>query len=126
MTMRSVRQSFTVLGSWWLDVKLGIRLLIKYPGLALTGGVGIAVAVAIATGAFSVIHGNFRASSLPLDEGDRIVSIELWNALASKPERRSLYDFHGWREGLRSVQEISAFRTITPNLILPGVPPESV
>jgi len=119
-------RSFRALDSWWLDVKLGVRMLVKYPGLALAGGAGIAVAVAIAAGGFSVIYGNFLASSLPLDEGDRIVSIEIWDSAANKPERRSLYDYHVWRAGLRSVLEISAFRTLTPNLMAPGVQPESV
>jgi hypothetical protein len=41
---------FRVTDSWWLDVKLGVRMLVKYPGLALAGGAGIAVAVAIAAG----------------------------------------------------------------------------
>jgi len=68
-----------VLDSWWLDVNLGIRMPIKYPGLALSGGIGIAVTVAIAAGGFSVVQRNFLASSLPLDEGGRIVSIELWD-----------------------------------------------
>ena len=54
------------LDSWWLDVKLGIRMLIKYPGLALAGGAGISVAVAITVGAFSVIYSAFLISSLPL------------------------------------------------------------
>jgi putative ABC transport system permease protein len=115
-----------LLDSWWLDVKLGLRMLIKYPGLALAGGAGIAVAVAIAVGGFSFIHGNFMASSLPLEEGSRIVSIEIWDSAAGKPEGRSLYEYHVWREGLKSVREISAFRTITPNLIAPGTQPESV
>jgi predicted permease len=114
------------LDSWWLDVKLGLRMLVKYPGLALAGGAGIAVAVAIAAGGFSVIYGNFLASSLPLEEGDRIVSIEIWDSAANKPEGRSLYDYHVWREGLKSAQEISAFRTLTPNLIAPDAQPESV
>lgn len=100
-------------------------MLVKYPGLALAGGAGIAVAVAIATGGFSVIYGNFLAS-LPLEEGGRIVSIQIWDSVANKPERRSLYDFHLWREGLKFVREISAFRTITPNLIARGAQPESV
>jgi predicted permease len=120
--MRSIR----ALDSWWLDVKLGIRMLIKYPGLALAGGAGIAVAVAIAVGGFSLIYGTFLVSSLPLEEGDRIVAIEIWDSAAGRPETRSLYDYHVWREGLKSVQEISAFRTLNPNLIVPGVQPESV
>lgn len=115
-----------ILKSWRLDVKLGIRLLIKYPGLALSGSIGIAVAVAIAVGGFSVVQRNFRASSLPFEGSDRIVSIELWDSLASRPEQRSLRDFHLWREGLKSIQEVSAYRTLTLNLTAPGVPPESV
>jgi len=112
--------------SWWLDVKLGVRMLVKYPGLALAGGAGIAVVVAIATGAYSFIYSNLLVSSLPLEEGDRIVSIEIWDAEAGKPELRSLYDYHVWREGLKSVQDISAFRILAPNLIAPGAQPESV
>jgi predicted permease len=119
-------RSFRALDSWWLDVKLGVRMLIKYPGLALAGGAGIAVAVAIAAGGFSVIYGNFLASALPLEEGNRIVSIEIWDSAANKPERRSLYDYHVWREWLKSIEQISAFRTLTPNLIAPGAQPESV
>jgi predicted permease len=109
-----------------LDVKLGVRMLIKYPGLALVGAFGIAVAVAIAAGGFSVIYGNFLAPSLPLEEGDRIVSIEIWDSAANKPERHILHDYHVWRDELKSIQEIGAFRTVTPNLIAPGARPQSV
>lgn len=112
--------------SWWLDVKLGVRMLVKYPGLALVGGIGIAVAVAIAAGGFSVVYGNFRPSSLPLEESDRIVAIEVWDAAASNTERRLLHDYLGWREELKSIQELGAFRTVTPNLIAPGAQPGSV
>jgi hypothetical protein len=93
-------RSFRALDSWWLDVKLGVRMLVKYPGLALAGGAGIAVAVALAAGGYSAIYGMFLVSSLPLEEGDRIVSIEIWDAAAGEPERRSLYDYYVWREGL--------------------------
>lgn len=114
------------LDSWWLDVKLGVRMLIKYPGLTLVGGFGIAVAVAIAAGAYSFIHGNFLAPSLPLEEGDRIISIEIWDSAANRPDRRILHEYRVWREELQSVQPIGAFRTITPNLITPGEQPVSV
>ena len=101
-------------------------MLVKYPGLALAGVSGIAVAVAIAAGAFSLIYGNFLTTAVPLDEGDRLVSIELWDASANKPETRLLRDFTIWRDQLKSVQNTGAFRVTTPNLIAPGAPPESV
>src|SRR5688572_14831004 len=110
-------------GSVRLDVKLGVRMLIKYPGLALVGAFGIAVAVAIAVGGFSIIYGNYLAPSLPLEEGDRIVSIEIWDSAASKPERRILHDYRVWRDQLKSISEMGAFRTVMPNLIAPGAQP---
>jgi len=97
--MRMIRR---FLGSWWLDAKLGLRMLVKYPGLALIGGFGIAVGVAISAGGYSVIYGNFLAASLPLEEGDRIVSIEVWDSATNKPERRILRDFQLWRNEMKS------------------------
>src|SRR5215475_134981 len=91
-------RSRRALDSWWLDVKLGVRILIKYPGLALVGVFGIAVAVAIATGGFSIVYRNFLAPSLPFEEADRIVSIEIWDSAAGKPERRIQRDYQVWRE----------------------------
>ncbi|MGC4053827.1 MAG: ABC transporter permease [Paludibaculum sp.] len=114
-----------VFHSWRLDVKLGLRMLVKYPGLALSGGIGIAVAVAIAAGGFSVVQRNYLAP-LPFDEGDRIVSIELWDSQANRSESRILREFQIWRGGLKSVRTLSAYRSLRPNLIEPGVPPESV
>jgi predicted permease len=125
-TSRRAARSFRALDFWWLDVKLGVRMLIKNPGLALVGVFGIAVGVAIAAGGFSVIYSNFLVSSLPLEEGNRIVSIEIWDSAANTPERRILHDYHVWRDELESIQEIGAFRTVTLNLIAPGARPESV
>ena len=114
------------LATYWLDVKLGLRMLVKYPGLALASGLGIAVTVAIATGGFSVVYGTFLAPALPIEEGERLVSIEVWDSAAGKPEPRILRDFQKWRQTLKAVEEISAFRTLTPNLIAPGAEPTSV
>ncbi len=112
--------------NWWLDIKLGVRMLIKYPGLALVGVFGIAVAVAIAAGGFSLVYSNFLVSSLPLPEGSRLVSIEMKDPAANKPERRIWHDYRMWREELKSISELGAFRTITPNLIVGGAQPESI
>src|SRR5688572_1409607 len=54
-------------GLSWMDVKLGFRMLIRYPGLALVGIFGMAVGIAIAAGAYSMI-GAFTDPAVPLDE----------------------------------------------------------
>jgi len=121
---RDVR-SFRSLANSWVDFKLGVRMLIKYPGLTLVGGLGIAVVVAIAAGAFS-IGLTLLNPSLPLAEGDRIVAIQNWDAAANDPDRRIAHDFAVWRAELTSVEEMGAFRQVSRNLIAAGAQPETV
>jgi putative ABC transport system permease protein len=121
---RDVR-SFRSLDAWWLDFKLGARMLIKYRGLTLIGGLGMAVAIAIAAGAFVAIR-LLLDPALPLDEGDRVVSIQNWDAAANTPERRSLHDLATWRDELKSVEDVGGFRHVGRNLIAAGAQPEVV
>jgi hypothetical protein len=73
-------------------------------GSGLAGGVEICVAVAIAV------------------EGDRIVSLAVWDTAANRAERRVWHELASWREQLRSIENLGAFRTTTSSLIAPGVP----
>src|SRR5687768_14585259 len=61
-----------------LDFKLGIRMLRRYPGLSLIGGLALSVAIAVGIFAFEQVNAQLNPS-LPLDEGDRIVRIENFN-----------------------------------------------
>ncbi len=103
-------------GISWLDIKLGLRMLIKHPGLTLLGGLGMAVAIAIGAGCFAFFY-SFMYPTLPLDEGDRIVAIENWDIRRNNEARRSLHDFAAWRTELRTVRDVSAFRNVARNLI---------
>ena len=58
----------------WLDVKLGIRMVAKYPGLSLVAVLGMAVAIAIGAGYFAG-YSALLDPALPLDEGDRVVGL---------------------------------------------------
>jgi putative ABC transport system permease protein len=105
-------------GISWLDVKLGARMLIKHPGLTLVGGLGMAVAIAIGAGAFAFFY-SFLYPRLSLDEGDRIVAVENWDVRRNNESRRSLHDFAVWREELRTVRDVSAFRNVWRNVVAP-------
>lgn len=100
----------------WLDLKLGLRMLVKTPGLTLIGGLGIAVAIAIGGGFFAFAH-SFFYPSIPLDEADRLVGLENWDLERNNEERRSLYDFVLWRDEMKSVEDMAAFHTVARNLI---------
>jgi len=104
-----------------LDFKLGIRMLRRYPGLSVIGGLALSVAIAVGVLAFELVNDQLNPS-LPLDEGDRIVRIENFDRAAGALEPHALYDFQVWRGELRSVEQLGAARSTERNLIRPGVP----
>src|SRR5688500_18265623 len=100
-----------------LDLKLGLRMMLKYPGLTFIGVLGLSVAVAIGAAAFGMIS-NFIAGSLPLDEGDRIVAIQNLNQGSDDRGRPlHLHDLTTWRADLRAIGTIGAYRTLDRTLI---------
>ena len=100
-----------------LDLKLGGRMLVKYPGLTVVGGLAMAFAICVGTVIFQVLA-LLLAPSLPLPAGDRIVEIRNRDVVANNDEPRALYDFGVWRGTLRSVTELGAWRDVTHNLIV--------
>ena len=117
---RAVRPAFS-----WLDLKLALRMLVRYPGLTLTGGLGIAVAMMIVVGLFSMNKYHFHPA-IPLSDGDRLVGLENWDRRTHREERRSLHDFVQWREAMKSVEDMSAFQEVARNLISEGASVERV
>jgi predicted permease len=108
-----------------LDFRLGARMLAKYPGLTLVGGLAIAFAIAIGAATFEVVT-QLVHPALPLDEGRRVVGIRNWDAAAYRVEGQALHDFAAWRVELRSVEELGAFRHLERNLTVPGGATEPV
>lgn len=102
----------------WLDWKLGGRMLLKYPGLSIIGGITLAAAIALAVGIFE-FSWEMQDPTLPLPQGEQIVRIESFDAAESTIERRSVYDFLVWRDELESIEQLGAYRAIERNLITP-------
>ena len=113
------------IGVSWLDVKLGLRMLARFPGLAIAGGLALAIAIGVGAAWFD-LAADFWRPSLPFPGGDRIVEIEMRDAAAGQDERRILHDFLGWRRDARTVEELGAFRTLQRNLVLGDARPEPV
>jgi predicted permease len=106
------------LGSSWLDVKLGLRLLVRSWGLTLVGGLAMTLAIAIAAVVFAAFD-MVLWSPLPLDEGDRVVAIQVWDREAGRRRDTTWQDLERWRTSLQSVGEVGAFQTIRRNIIMP-------
>ena len=106
------------LGSSWLDVRLGLRLLVRSWGLTLVGGLAMSVAIGIAAVVFTAFD-VLMWSPLPLDEGDRVVAIQMWDREAGRRRDTAWQDIERWRDSLQSIDDVGAFQTIRRNIITP-------
>src|SRR5262245_19879913 len=104
------------------DYKLGVRMLLKYPGLTIAGGLALAIAIGIGAGWYDLV-GKLMWPTIPLPDGDRIVIIETQNALTNQPELRVTRDFLEWRSDVRSIDGLGAYRSELRNLIVANTPP---
>ena len=109
----------------WLDCKLGVRMLIKHPSLALIGAFSMTVAIAIGAVGFELIS-QFLQASLPFENGDRVVSIEFATERASVPEKAGIHEFDQWRGSLESIQHLGAYRSVQQNLATSETYPDPV
>ena len=112
-------RSFRWLDSWWLDLKLGGRLLVKYPGLTVVGSWAMAFGIAFGAMAFEVGR-QLISPSIPLDDGQRIVAIRLRDTSTTGIEPRAAHDFAAWRTGLNVLNDVGAFAIVDRNLTVDG------
>ena len=113
-TMREGRGT-AWLGGLSLDLKLGIRILLKYPGLTIVGGLAMAFGIWFGAVAFHLL-GLVAGTTLPIPGGDRIVKIQNWDAKNLQEEDRVLYDYQLWRFA-KSITDIGAWRDASVNLV---------
>jgi putative ABC transport system permease protein len=99
-----------------LDLKLGGRMLVKYPGLTIVGGLAMAFGIWFGAVTFEML-GIVTTTKLPLPDADRIVEIETWDVKANKAEEKALYDFQLWRSSVRSVTDLGAYRDLSANVV---------
>src|SRR4029434_8845574 len=92
-----------------LDIRLGLRLLVKHIGLTVVGTIAMAFAIWSGIVAFE-FYTQILRPALPLEGGDRIVGIVSVDT-ANRDERApTLRDFVAWRDALKSVQDLAAYR----------------
>jgi predicted permease len=112
-------RSFRVLDGLSLDLRLGLRMLLKYPGLTLVGGLTMAFAIAVGAASFEFLT-QLTSPTLPLEGGDRIVGIRNRDLASKEVNPRALHDFAVWREQLTSIEHVGAFRTVQRNVGVDG------
>ena len=107
------------LGGLALDFKLGLRMLRKYPGLTVVGGLAMAFGFWVGAVTFEMVNLAMNPS-LPLPDGDRIVQLQNWDIIRNDGEPRVLHDFVAWQDGLSTVTDLGAWRDVSRNLVSAG------
>ena len=105
--------------SFLLDIRLALRMLVKYPLLTIVGSIGIAFGIAAGVGGFEM-RSQFINPTLPLDEGQRIVGVRNWDTRADRPGLTGETEFRSWLEQLERVEDLSAVALVERNLTVNG------
>ncbi len=114
-TLETWRAWLGGMGASWLDVKLGVRMLFRHPGLTLVAV--FALSIGIPASLIPVHLIDSMAADLPFEEGDRVVGLRNRDIAEGRTAVRSLHDFFIWRDELTTFEAIAAARTDPYNVI---------
>lgn len=104
------------MGVFLADLKYGLRMLIKHPGLAAIAITALALGLGLTTTMWSITYGGILRG-LPFEEAERILHLE--RARPSKginSQAVPMSDFAAWREQQKSFEDLAAFSEGTVNL----------
>jgi predicted permease len=107
------------------DYKLGLRMLVKYPGLTVAGGLALAIAIGLGAAWYEFMGDMFRPT-LNVPGGDRLVEVEMRTIGGDPDERRIAHDFMVWRREVKQLEHLGAYRTVERNIIRGDATPEPV
>jgi predicted permease len=98
-----------------LDFKLGLRMLWRFPGITVIGAVAMAVAMALGMLYFEGLHKGLYPT-LPVENGDRIVTVRYWDLGKRVVEDRSLHDFTIARASVKTIEQFGVALAFNRNL----------
>lgn len=96
-----------------LDARLGVRMLRRYPGLTLIGGLAMAFAIFVGSALFEFINQTLPDRALPIPHGEQVVGLRLWNRDANRPQPPTIEDLRHWSDHLTTVELVGGFATGT-------------
>jgi len=91
-----------------LDVKLGLRMLVKYPGLTLAATFALAIGIPVGLAPMHAVDA--LESHLPEDPDGRIRLLRYWNVGQVVPAPTTFDDAVRWRTSLSSFEAVGASR----------------
>ena len=109
----------------WLDFKLGLRMLVRYPAMTVVGGLAMALGIAIGATLFQVVS-ELIFPDHPYADPSRIVGIQTIDTRTGDVTRRVLHDLGVWRSRLTTVEQVGGRQRIAANLDVGDGRPEPV
>jgi putative ABC transport system permease protein len=101
----------------WLDLKLAMRMLVRYPVLSVIGTVSLAAAIALGASAFAFIS-LFLWPRMPLPDGDKIVLVAFRNVAENDDVPVFTADYLRLRAGASTLTDFAAGRVLARNLAM--------
>jgi predicted permease len=111
--------------TFWNDVRLAARLLLKDKWFTLAAVAALALGIAATNSVFTIVNG-VLLRDLPFEDPDRVVSVGVRNpANALSPLSSVSYaDVRDWQAAARTFDGIAAFSEQSMNFSEPGPAPE--
>jgi putative ABC transport system permease protein len=105
-----------MLAGWPTDLKLGVRMLARTPGLTLVAVIALSIAIGAGAGYLEVVNDIFRPS-MSAAGGGRLVGIHVQDVTSGRPDERLHQDFAAWRQSSRTIEHLGAYTPLERNLI---------
>ena len=98
------------------DLRFGLRMLFKNPGLTAAAVLALGLGIGLATAMFSIVYGAMLRG-LPVPEPERLLHLENADPSHDEPSLEVfLHDFLDFRERQKSFESLAAYRGGTLNL----------
>jgi len=97
-----------------VDVRLGLRMLVKYPGLTAVAVFALAIGIPIGVAPMHFV--NALEAPMPVDGGERLQLLRFWDAGAQRTRPTTFEDYRRWQGTLASFEALGAARTARYNL----------
>jgi putative ABC transport system permease protein len=92
-----------------IDARLGVRMLRRYPGLTIIGGLAMAFAIFVGSALFEFINQTLPDRALPVPQGEQVVGLRLWDRDANRPQSPTVDDLRHWSDHLTTVDLVGGF-----------------
>ena len=100
--------------SFWQDIRYGLRMLLKNPGITVIVIVALALGIGANTAIFSVVNA-VLLRPMPYEESDRLVLVNEKNAVLDEMSI-SYPNFTDWRNQTQTFEKIGVFNVDSYNL----------